>query len=392
MQRRPLLRLFPVLVLNVIEIGIALPVLPALALAHGGDAVDVGLLYMVQSLGQFIMAPAWGAWSDRIGRKRVLILTFLLAAVGEALTAFAPSLALLYAARVLVGLCAGNIATGSALVSDLTDASSRSRGMAMVGISFGLGFTIGPGVGALVAHFAPDTLSWDGVALPFVVASALSVFTALIGVYLIEEPELSPSERAARRAARRGSLRELAASPGIAPILGMFFTYTFAASVLEATYFLYAAQTFALKEEHVGAIFAGLGFLLAGVQGSVGRVSDRFGVRPMTQAGAIIVVVGLLLTSSAPSVGTFVAATAVVTMGRAWLHPGLLTLGSNEGDVSSVGRILGLVQSSGSLGRIAGAGAGGSHSRGSRPRLLSNRSVVPRALDHRVVDINYFQK
>lgn len=359
-MKHPLLRVFPILVLNVIEIGIALPVLPALALAHGGDPVDVGLLYMLQSLGQFLMAPIWGQWSDRFGRKPILLLTFVLAAIGELLTAFAPSLVLLYAARLIVGLCAGNVATASALVSDMTTEETRSRGMAMVGISFGLGFTIGPAIGALVAHLAPDGLGWNAVGLPFVIAAALSLFTAVIAIPILKEPVLTPEERQAKREARKGSLRDVIGRPGFAGTLAMFFSYTLAASILESTYFLYASSQFGLKEEHVGGVFAGLGLLLAAAQGSFGRLSDHLGVPRMIQIGSLTVIVGLLLTPAVGQTGLFIAATALATLGRAWIHPGLLTLASNAAeDRGETGKFLGVLQSSGSLGRIAGPGIGG---------------------------------
>src|SRR5690554_5979448 len=91
-NRRPLLRLFFVLLLNITAFAISIPVLPALAESLGGNPVDVGMLYATQALGQFLMAPGWGALSDSFGRKRILMATFAAAAVLELTTAFVPSL------------------------------------------------------------------------------------------------------------------------------------------------------------------------------------------------------------------------------------------------------------------------------------------------------------
>src|SRR5690606_23170811 len=145
--------------------------LPALARALGGSALDIGLLFAVQSLGQFLTAPLWGALSDRIGRKRVITLTILLVAALQLVTAFSTSILMLYLARLGAGLCSGGIATASALGADVTDQESRSKGMAVVGISFGLGFTIGPGIGAVLGHFAREGILPGAEALPFYVAA-----------------------------------------------------------------------------------------------------------------------------------------------------------------------------------------------------------------------------
>ncbi|MFU8805425.1 MAG: MFS transporter, partial [Bradymonadaceae bacterium] len=166
-SQRPLARLFPILLLNLTGFAISIPVLPALAFALGGSAVDVGLLYAVQALGQFLMAPGWGALSDRFGRTKVLTGTFLAAALMEIFTAFTGSLAILYVARFLVGLCAGNIATATALIADSTGPENRSKGMAIIGISFGIGFTLGPAIGAAVSYVAADGPGILGAGLPF---------------------------------------------------------------------------------------------------------------------------------------------------------------------------------------------------------------------------------
>jgi len=361
-ERRPLLRLFPVLVLNIIELGIALPVLPAIALALGGSAVDVGLLYTLQALGQFVMAPAWGALSDRFGRKPILIGTFVLAAVAEIATALAPSLLALYLARLFVGLCAGNVATASALIADVTDEEDRSKGMAVVGISFGLGFTIGPAVGAAVSYFAGDHIGILGVGAPFLAAGILSIFTAIIGAFLIWEPELSPEEREARREQRPSisKILELTFRVELRQMFLLFLLYTVAASIMEGTFFLFMEAEYGYQEEEVGVIFAALGLLMAFTQGSVGRVSKRIGDRRMTIVGGIAVGTGLLAAAYVEPIAGFLALIGLSTIGRAFIHPGILSITSKSGrSDAETGTVMGVLQSCSSLGRIAGPAIGG---------------------------------
>ncbi|MEM1348471.1 MAG: MFS transporter, partial [Myxococcota bacterium] len=176
--KRPLLRLFPVLLLNLTAFGIAIPIIPALAKELGGEGTAVGAIFALQALGQMLMAPVWGKLSDRAGRRAVLMATICGAAAIDVVTALAGQLWVLMAVRFVAGLLAGNVATASALVSDATDEGSRSKGMALIGICFGLGFTLGPGLGALASFVAPDDPGLLGRGFPFLVSGVLNVVAA----------------------------------------------------------------------------------------------------------------------------------------------------------------------------------------------------------------------
>lgn len=361
LKSSPLARLAPVLILNVIEIGIALPVLPALALGLGGDAVDVGLLYALQSFGQFVMAPMWGSLSDHHGRKPVLLATFVLAGIAECLTALAPSLLLLYIARLLVGFCAGNVATASALIADVTSEENRSKGMALVGMSFGIGFTIGPAIGALISIFAHEDPGIWGTGLPFLAAGILSFFTAVIGVFLLVEPEKTAEER--ERARRRVTIRDITRTlkdHSVATMCGLFFLYSLSVSVMEGTAFLYFDAVHDYGEEEVGFIFAGLGLFMAFLQGGIGRVSKKIGDRHMTIVGGSLLALGFIAAPFFTYLPLFLGFLGLSTVGRALIHPGMLAITSRSApsDVDT-GRVMGVLQSSGSLGRIVGPAAGG---------------------------------
>lgn len=314
---------------------------------------------MLQSLGQFLTGPIWGRLSDRFGRKNILMITFALAALAEILTAFATSLIALFITRFFVGLCAGNVAAASAYVADVTTQEDRSKGMAVIGVSFGLGFTIGPAIGALISFLAPETISVWGLGLPFLVAGLLSLFTLILTAFVLREPPLSAEERQNRRGPQP-PIREILNHPGMLPMVLMFFAYTMSASVLEATFFLYAADEFSLRAEHIGATFAGLGLLLAILQGSVGRVAKRLGDPAMVLLGIGLCSVGLVLSVSVESLLIFLMFVAIATAGRAYMHPGLLALTSKVSPTPALaGTFLGILQSFGSLGRISGPAIGG---------------------------------
>lgn len=359
---RPLPRLFAVLLLVVIGLGIALPVLPALTLTLGGDAVDVGLLYAIQSFGQFATGPLWGSLSDRIGRKRVMLATIALVAVAELATAFAPTLAVLYLSRLAVGLCAGTIAAASAYVADVTDLATRSRGMAVVGVSFGLGFTIGPGIGAGLGYVGAAGPGPLGDGLPFLVASGLGLVSCVLAAMLLREPDTNAERRARARAGRPNlaELRALLAHRATHAMLVLNFVYTLSASVLESTFFVFAQGRYSWDERQVGMAFAALGLLLAFMQGAVGPVSRRIGDRRMVGLGLVLVGVGLIVAPMFAALPGLLALLALATVGRAFAHPGILSMTSaTEPAQADAGRVMGALQSAASLGRIVGPAVGG---------------------------------
>jgi MFS family permease len=361
-------RLIPVLLFNLIAFAVAIPILPALTLEVGGTATDVGFLFAIQSFGQFLMAPVWGDLSDRTGRKPVLIATIFGLGVFDLLTALATSLWWLYPIRLLAGMCAGNVATASAMIADATDADDRSQGMAIVGISFGVGFTIGPAIGAGVAmlpeaypaYFAagPGLL---GTGLPFAVAAVMAWLTALAGgLVLVEPPRTSSATDRTQFGTRLKTLVEHSNGGDLMKMCGLFFAFTVAVAILEVTFLPYAQEVYGYDERQVGFLFAGMGLLMAAVQGTIGRISTGIGDRGMVGVGLILCTAGLAGVPLYRPLAALLAFLGVATVGRALVHPGILSLTSGlSDDPSETGKIMGVLQSSSSLGRIVGPAVGG---------------------------------
>ncbi len=361
-QKRPVRRLFPVLLINLTGFAIAIPVLPALAYAMEGSAVDVGLLYAVQSLGQFVMAPLWGSLSDRLGRKPILLATFAAAAVLELATAFVGSLALLYVSRFFVGLCAGNVATASAMIADSTDAESRSKGMAVIGISFGLGFTLGPALGAVVGWLAtPGIAGPMGAGMPFLAAAAMNLLARALGAILLEEPLPDPEKRRQnRRRLPARSLRRQLRRPGVLLAAGLFFFYTVSLTVLEGTFFIFMEAIYGYDIVEVGFLFAAMGLAMVAFHGAIGPLSRRLGDDRMTLLGVITLGLGLLIAPVYPPLWFLLIFLTIATFGRALVHPGVLAMMSAESrDNQETGQLMGVMQSASSLGRIVGPAVGG---------------------------------
>jgi MFS family permease len=162
MHRKPsLLVIFLTVFIDLIGFGIILPLLPRYADKFGASGVMIGLIIASFSVMQFFFGPVWGRLSDRIGRRPVLLLSTAGAALSYAMFALAaapglsPSIALtiLLASRVFAGICGANISVASAYIADITPKEKRSRGMGFIGMAFGLGFILGPVIGALSASY-----------------------------------------------------------------------------------------------------------------------------------------------------------------------------------------------------------------------------------------------
>lgn len=361
---RPLVRLFPILLVNLTAFGIAIPVLPALCKAFGGDGVAIGLLFTLQALGQFIMAPRWGQLSDRFGRKNVLALTLMLAVVVDLMTAWSGSLEMLYAVRFIAGIVAGNVATASAYIADVTPIEKRSKGMALIGIGFGLGFTFGPGLGAAISYAAPDQLGPFGLGMPFIVSGAFNLTAGIATMLILREPVANKQERQSRRALFRGEGTKpgkLLERPGVVRLTRFLVGYSVAVTILETTFFYYMSGLYSYDERQVGLIFAAMGLLAALVQGgAVGKLSQRLGDRTMTMLGAILLGTGLLVSMAWQNLMFLLACLAVAAIGRALAQPGALALMSSEAlEPRESGALMGMVQSSNSAGRIIGPLCGG---------------------------------
>lgn len=344
--KRPILRLFAVLSVELVGFGMVIPVLPYFTEELGGDAFVTGLLFAAQFTGQFLLAPVWGSLSDRFGRRPVMIATLLAIALGSLATALSTTLVALFAARIFAGMASGNVSTASAYITDVTDAGTRSRGMAAIGIAFAVGFTIGPGLGAWLS-------TWS-LALPFLVAVGISVFNAGLCALILPEPEVHRQREGRARALpllRRASTRRMC---------WVNLAYTVAMTFLEVPFAYYLLDLFQKGPRECGAIMAGLGIVVALVQGGVVRkLAPAIGDRAMSLWGIGLMGISLVLAPVFADLSWLIVMLTVCAVGRGLAQPGMLAVVSATGTPEEAGRIMGLYQSSASLGRAAGPILGG---------------------------------
>ena len=281
---RKLLPILGVTFIDIVGFSMLIPMLPYFVTHFGVSPFVVGVLFSTFSLCQFVSAPLWGAVSDRLGRKMVLIISQIGATFGWAMLGFAPNIAtalavapipVVFVARVVEGVSGGNIGITQAYVADLVEPRERSRAFGLIGAMFAAGMVFGPaGGGLLYARY--------GFAVPFLVAAALQFVTLIITIVMLPESRARVTTRIASLSRALGKLRETATRPRTlaeARDLAGALRLVRGLRALLAT----AARILAGQTDYLFSIFAVFNVFMNAVL--VGRVSARLGDRAMSNVG-----------------------------------------------------------------------------------------------------------
>ncbi len=331
------------LLLTAVGFGVILPILPFYSLEFGASAADLGVLTAIFALLNLIFAPIIGKFSDKVGRKKVLLAGtsgFILAYL---IFAFAPSLEFLFLARAIEGIAAAGIFPACvSLISDFTSDKQRGKAMALVGMTFSLGFIIGPALGGLA-----EILSIQGA---FFAAAALSALN-FISVYLqIKEPR--EKKESMQIVEKEISLLQHLSSP-----LLLFFIATFMISFqiggMQAILALFTKERLNFGAGEVGILFTFIGFLIMFFQFVSGNLVNKIGEARMVQIGLFLAGLGYLSLAFISSWLTIILPLAVLTLGNAFVFP---SVSSHISKVASRNRgaSMGLLSSFQSLGMLFG--------------------------------------
>jgi multidrug resistance protein len=346
----PLVIIFVTVFIDLLGFGIIIPLLPFYAESFGASGFTVGLLGTVYSLMQFLVAPICGRWSDRIGRRPIILFGLLASCLAYVALGLANSLALIFAARILGGVAGGNIPTAQAYIADITTPENRAKGMGLVGAAFGLGFIFGPAIGGILTRFGTSAPMWCAAALCF--GNFVAAFFLLPETRHADHDRVSIGRLDLFRRARRHA--------GLVPLLLVFFLVSMAFSGFEATFALFTERRFGFTAATIGFVFAFIGVVLATVNGVlVGRVVPRVGERRVIPIAIACIGLGIFLVPLAFTVPVLLAACGVMALGMGFNNPALTSVISRLSDPSEQGGMLGLAQSLSALGRIVGPAWGG---------------------------------
>ena len=360
MRRSPLIPIFLIVSVDVLGLTIILPLLPFYAEHFGASPAVVGLLVSTYAFCQLIAGPLLGRISDRTGRRPLLLVSQVGTFIGFLILAYANALWMVFASRIIDGLTAGNLSLAQAYISDVTRPEERAKSFALIGIAFGMGFLIGPGVSGFLAQFSFQ--------YPIFVAAGLS-FTSILCTYFLL-PSSKPDharDAASERLTIFGWSQYLRyfRDPAIAPLLWQFLAFAFAFSTFMSGFALFAERRFTWNghpfgPKEVGYVYAYVGFLGVILQGGlIGRLVKKMGEAALVRAGFFIGSIGMAALAFSYSIPPMLVVSALASIGLGVLRPAITSLLTQRAQRSEQGTVLGLNQSLNSISQIVAPFIGG---------------------------------
>jgi DHA1 family tetracycline resistance protein-like MFS transporter len=354
-RQAALIFIFITVVLDMLALGMVIPVLPILIRTFmGGDTARAsevfGVFASAWALMQFVFSPIQGALSDRFGRRPVILISNFGMGLDYIFMALAPSLTLLFVGRLISGITAASISTAFAYIADVTPSEKRAASFGLIGAAFGIGFILGPALGGLLGAIDPRA--------PFWVAAALSLVNAMYGFLVLPE-SLPPERRSAfawRRANPIGSLVLLRSHPELTGLALVNFLVNVAHAVLPAITVLYMAYRYGFDEKQVGLTFALVGVCSVAVQvGLIGRFVARFGERAALLTGLAFGAAGFALYGIATTATVFLIGVPVMAL---WgmSNPAALGLMTRRVSPSEQGQLQGANASITGIANLVGPG------------------------------------
>lgn len=351
--------IFLTVFIDLIGFGIILPLLPIYATNFNASSWEVAALQSMYSLMQFIFAPLLGRFSDRVGRRPVLLMSTAGAAISYAVFAYGSgleghsALLLLFISRAFAGLCGANIGVAQAYIADITVPAERSKKMGLIGMAFGLGFVFGPFIGGKAReYFGPVGPGWA--------AAILCAANFILALLILPESRKPNSGQVAARPHLDQWVHTMT-RPTIGLLIGIFFLATFCFACFEVTLGVLVLKTLSLSTKSVEGINTAANlFMFAGIVGAVfqggatGRLVKMLGEPRLIAVSLFCVALSLGLMPFATGKGQIYLFVALLAIGSSMTRPPVFGMISNLTSASEQGVTIGVAQSAGSLARIFG--------------------------------------
>lgn len=365
-MKKPQVVIFLTVFIYLLGFGMIIPVLPLLSTHYGASALQAGLLMSVYSLMQFIFSPMWGKLSDKIGRRPILMYCLLGEAISYLLLAWSRSLEMLFVSRILTGFFGASISTASAYISDITPANERSKGMALIGAAFGMGFLFGPAIGGGLT-FVAEKISTDinfitgfssyGVALLCLVTFVFAYFN--LKESLVKNPE-DPEKPITIKMGRIENISKFLNMPVVGTLIFTFGMATLAMSMMEATLVLFMKEKFNWGIKEVSFGFAYIGICIVFTQGFlVRKLIPKIGERNVLRIGLTCMAIGLSGIAFAEHIWMMVIVQTFLAIGNGFTNPSIMGSISLLVPADEQGVAMGTTQSLSALGRVIGPALGG---------------------------------
>jgi MFS family permease len=332
--------------------GVLISTLPFLIHEYGGNIFLITIVFGSFSFFQFFTAPFWGSLSDRYGRKPLIILNCIAEIVANLILAISGSLLMIFLSRIIAGLFKNNVSVGTAYIADITTKKNRAKGMGLFGVAFGLGFTVGPLLGGLVAGSDFNIITLANVAW---IAFAINIFNLLFVTFFLKESKNYFTNFSFKSSFSKIYLQfKLMKKKKLLPFFLIIFIVYFGFSGMEGVFAIWIKETFKWGPKEVGIVmlYAGLSQII--VQGFILRALLKFfNEIQLIKSGIIFLILGFLLI---PTSNIYLVPVAIFLLcyGIGVTNPCLNSLVSKNCSKNEKGFALGAAYSSQSISRFVG--------------------------------------
>lgn len=373
--------IFLTVFIDLIGFGIYVTLSPFIAKQFQASALEIGWLMSIYSIMQFIFAPIWGRWSDRFGRRPILLISLLGGSLSYLGMAWAQSLWWLFACRAFAGIFAANISTAHAYMADITTEKDRASGMGLIGAAFGIGFILGPTLGSAFGYLGK---MWGeappfGIYFPSLMAFVITFLNFLWATFSLPETlNLKDNSPLATEPLRWW--RMALGTRTMNRMIFVFLMVNLAMPLMEVMLFPFVADRFGWGLMESGLGFAGVGIMMALTQGLlVRRIMPIWGERKTLMIGLIGMTVAFALIAVSYDFVMMGIAMTFLAVGNGFVRPSLLAMVSLLASEKDQGVVMGSSQSAASLGRILGPIIGGwlySHLNMASPFLAASAFTI----------------
>ena len=356
--------------INIIALGINIPLLSFYVVTLGGGEFEAIVIFAIFSAASFLTAPLWGRLSDNIGRKPAIIIALSITIISYIWLGLADSITEIFMSRILAGVSSGWMSIPLAYVGDVTSKENRAKGMGLIGAGFGIGFTIGPFLQAILVGSKDN----PNFTLPIMTAVGFVTLGLLIIMFFVKEPK---KHHANDRRISRGIFKD----KNVTSLLAIYFCVFLVWTGFEGVFALWCLREFNLGPADVGMFLGFGGIITALVQGGlIGRLVKYYGEAKIVIIGVIILAVALMVLQQADEIWMIYAAMGMFGVAMGLHTPAMQSLFSRIAPEGRQGEVMGAAQSANSLARVIGpawAGAvfvGYSHN---MPYLMGAIFLIP---------------
>ena len=356
MKRSPLIPLFLIVLIDVLGMTIILPLLPFYSESLGASPFVIGLLVSVYGLCQFISGPILGQASDKVGRKKILVLSQIGTCIGFIMLALSNNLFWVFLARIIDGITAGNISVAQAYIADVTEPKDRTQAFGMLGSAFSLGFMIGPALAGFLSDYGPHA--------PIYLAAFLSFTSFMATLTILPNTEIHKATEPGQKLAAKNILKFLRKKE-VAPYLVQFFVFIFAFAFFMSGFamflgerFQFEGKAFGIKE--VGYVFTFMGTVSLIVQmGFLKKLSTKFGESNLVIMGFLSMAIGYFIIGETLTLPFLLTAITISSFGSCILRPSLTSQITKHVSRDQQGAVLGVAQSLQSIAQVMAPMIGG---------------------------------